>query len=70
MVLEATSLLAALNEVGRKGWVVYEVIHPNQPHSARSPMSEADLDDFNERTVGDLGWLSWADQVIAPYAVA
>jgi hypothetical protein len=49
MVLGGTSLLAALNEVGRKGWVVYEVIHPTQPHSARTPMSEDYLDDFQRR---------------------
>jgi hypothetical protein len=49
MVLDGTSLLAALNEIGRKGWVVYEVIHPDQPHSARAPMSEAFLDEFHRR---------------------
>lgn len=48
-VLEGTSLLAALNEIGRQGWVVYEVIHPTQPHSARSPMSEAHIDELQRR---------------------
>jgi hypothetical protein len=45
-VLQQTSLLAALNEIGREGWLVYEVIHPNQPHSARGSMSESYLDQF------------------------
>ena len=49
IVLEGTSLLAALNEIGRRGWVVYEVMHPDQPHSARAPMSETVLDDFQRR---------------------
>ena len=48
-VLEGTTLLAALNEIGRDGWVVYEVIHPDQPHSVRSPMSESDLHEFERR---------------------
>ncbi len=48
-VLQQTSLLAALNEIGRQGWMVYEVIHPNQPHSARGSMSETYLDGFRQR---------------------
>jgi hypothetical protein len=48
-LLQQTSLLATLNEIGRQGWLVYEVIHPNQPHSARGSMSEAYLDDFRRR---------------------
>jgi len=51
IVLEGTTLLAALNEIGRDGWIVYEVVHPDQPHSVRSPMSEGDLHAF-ERTHG------------------
>jgi|SRR5215211_8929536 len=59
-MLQQTSLLATLNEIGRQGWLVYEVIHPNQPHSARGSMSEAYLDAFRRRhgwrpTVGVLG---------------
>jgi hypothetical protein len=45
-VLQQTSLLATLNEIGRHGWLVYEVIHPSQ--SARAPMSEAYLDLFQQ----------------------
>jgi hypothetical protein len=60
IILQQTSLLATLNEIGRQGWLVYEVIHPNQPHSARGSMSEAYLDDFRKRhgwrpTMGVLG---------------
>ena len=48
-VLHQTTLLATLNEIGRQGWVVYEVIHPNQPHSARGSMSETYLEHFRQR---------------------
>ena len=59
IVLEGTTLLAALNEIGRDGWVVYEVIHPDQPHSVRSPMSEGDLHEFERRHGWRPGWVSW-----------
>jgi hypothetical protein len=50
-VLHHTSLLASLNEIGRQGWLVYEVIHPTQAHSAKGSMSEANLEQF-QRTHG------------------
>ena len=59
-VLQQTSLLATLNEIGRHGWVVYEVIHPSQAHSAKAPMSQAYLDLFQQThgwrpSVGQMG---------------
>jgi hypothetical protein len=44
-VLHQTALLAALNEVGRHGWLVYEVIHPSQ---AGGSMSQVYLDQFQQ----------------------